>query len=523
MTASGQSGVDLKNNRIAMVEIEPSVGRNSQYFETDHLLDNLQRRTFRGGFLILVSQGVKTVLQVLSAAVLSRLLLPRDFGLLAMVMSVTAFIGMFKDLGLSNATVQRPHITHGQVSGLFWINCALSLGVAVVVASLAPFIAWFYHEPKLLGITLVLSANFIFSGLTVQHQALLRRQMQFKTTAVIDMVAMACGVATAIVMAGLHFGYWSLVGAQFGTSITYCALVWMSCKWRPGVFQRGVGLRPMLSFGGHITGFTVLNYFTRNFDNILIGRVLGSAPLGIYSRAYALLMLPGQVNQPLATVLLPGLSRLQSNPAEYRKLFLRAVGAISLVTVPVVTFAFFFAYDVILVLLGPRWMAVARIFQLLAPAAAVGAMVFAPNWLSQSLGRPEQQFRYALISAPICIAGFLVGIRWGVEGVAASFSITFVGLLWAYVWYATRNSPICFTNVVVSFLSAFFPACFAGIITWALRRTMLSDASGLTVLLVCGPAFTVLCFSIAMLSKNSRSLILEGGRALFALSSRGSR
>jgi O-antigen/teichoic acid export membrane protein len=520
MTASRQPVVDLKNNRIATVESGPSVHRDSPYFETDHLLDNLQGRTFRGGFVTLISKAVKMLLQVLSAAVLGRLLLPRDFGLLAMVMSVTALIGMFKDLGLSNATVQHPQITHGQVSGLFWINCALSAGVALVVATSAPFIAWFYHEPKLLGITLVLSANFIFSGLTVQHQALLRRQMQFKTTAVIDMVSMACGVATAIVMAGLHFGYWSLVGAQFGTSITNCALVWSSCKWRPGAFQRRVGLRPMLSFGGHIAGFTVLNYFTRNFDNILIGRVLGSAPLGIYSRAYALLMLPGQVNQPLAAVLLPGLSRLQNNPSEYRKLFLRAIGAISLVTVPIVTFAFFFAHDVILVLLGPGWIVVARIFQLLAPAAAVGAMVFAPNWLSQSLGRPAQQFRYALISAPICIAGFLVGIRWGVEGVATSFSVTFVGLLWAYIWYATRNSPIRFSNVVVSFLSAFFPACVAGVITWALRRMMLSEASALTVLLVCGPVFTVLCFSIAMLSKNTRSLIFEGARAVSTLRSR---
>src|SRR5207302_1799315 len=141
---------------------------------------------------------------------------------------------------------------------------------------------------------------------------LLRRQMQFKTTAIIDMVSMASGVATGIVMAGLRFGYWSLVGAQFGTSITNCALAWTSCGWRPGAFQKRVGVGPMLSFGGHLTGFTVLNYLTRNFDNILIGRVLGSAPLGIYSRAYALLMLPGQVNMPLAMVLLPGLSRLQN-------------------------------------------------------------------------------------------------------------------------------------------------------------------------------------------------------------------
>src|SRR5438477_3406776 len=222
MTAFRQSSVDLRENKIAAVDNGPLAYRDGQYFETDHLLDNLQGRTFRGGFLTLISQAVKMVLQVLSAAVLGRLLLPRDFGLLAMVTSITAFIGMFKDLGLSNATVQHAKITHGQVSGLFWINCALSFGVALVVATLAPFIAWFYHEPKLLAITLVLSGNFIFSGLTVQHQALLRRQMQFKTTAVIDMVSMVCGVATAIVMAGLHFGYWSLVGAQFGTSITNC-------------------------------------------------------------------------------------------------------------------------------------------------------------------------------------------------------------------------------------------------------------------------------------------------------------
>src|SRR5438128_12346626 len=107
---------------------------------------------------------------------------------------------------------------------------------------LASFIAWFYHEPKLLAITLVLSGNFIFSGLTVQHQALLRRQMQFKTTAVIDVVSMASGVATAIVMAAFGFGYWSLVGSQFGTSMIYCVLVWTTCGWRPGAFQRVVGV-----------------------------------------------------------------------------------------------------------------------------------------------------------------------------------------------------------------------------------------------------------------------------------------
>lgn len=521
MSASSPLGVNLAKSKIASGEGDRLPGRETGYFETDHLLDNLHGRAFRGGLVTLIGQAARLVLQVLSAAVLGRLLLPRDFGLLAMVASVTGFVGMFKDLGLSNATIQRPQITHGQISALFWINCALGVGVTLLVASLAPCIAWFYHEPKLLWITLMLSVNFIFSGLTVQHQALLRRQMQFKKTAIISVVSMACGVATAILMAVLGFRYWSLVGAEFGASIINCVLVWTSCHWRPGAFKRRVGVGPMLSFGGHLTGFTLLNYLTRNFDNILVGRVLGPAPLGIYTRAYGLLMLPiSQVNAPLAAVLLPGLSRLQNNPPEYRKLFLRAVGGMSFVTVPIVIFSSFFAHDVILLWLGPHWLAVARIFQLLAPAATVGAMVFAPNWLSQSLGRPAQQFRYALIAAPVCITGFVIGIRWGLEGVATSFSVTFVGLLWAYVWYATRNSPVRFFDVLVSFLSALIPACIAGVMTWALRWTVLPDASALIVLAVCGPIFTILCFSIAMLSKNSRSLVFEAARAFSALAFR---
>jgi PST family polysaccharide transporter len=513
------TNVDLTERKIASVKGDAIPDPQVRFFETDHLLGNVQIRAFRGGLVTLVGQAVKLLLQAGSAAILGRLLLPRDFGLLAMVASITRFIGMFKDLGLSSATVQRSQITHDQVSALFWINCVVAIIATIVVAILAPLVAWFYQEPELVSITVVLSGNFIFSGLTVQHQALLRRQMRFKLTAIINVVSMAAGVITAVVMATFGFRYWSLVGAEFGTTIVNCILVWASCHWRPGVFKRNVGVGPMLSFGGHLTGFTVVNYFTRNFDNILIGRVLGPSPLGIYARAYSLLMLPiSQINVPLAAVLLPGLSRLQNNSAEYRKLFLRAVGAMSFVTVPIVVFSSFFAKELILVWLGHRWLPVARVFQLLSPAAAVGAMAFAPNWLSQSLGRPAQQFRYALVSAPVCIAGFVIGIRWGVQGVAASFSITFVGLLCGYIWYATKNSPVRFSEVVVSFLSALIPGCIAGVITWALRWMMPLDA--FMTLAVCGPIFAVIYFSIAMIPKKSRSLIFEATRALSAIAAR---
>lgn len=520
---AADSRVDLTEPEIVSAPGPVMADRYRRFLDTDRLLGNVQHRAFRGGLVTLLAQAIKFLLQVTSAAVLGRLLLPRDFGLIAMVASVTNFIDLFKDLGLSNATIQRAEVTHGQVSALFWINCALGLGATLVVASMAPVIAWFYHEPKLLWLSVGLSVNFLFSGLTVQHHALLRRQMRFKATATIGVLSMAAGVAVGILMAALGFRYWSLAGSQFGASIVNCALVWSICGWRPGMFHKNTGVGPMLTFGGHVTGFTVLNYFTRNFDNILVGRVLGPAALGIYARAYSLLMMPiSQINVPLASVLLPGLSRLQSNPAEYRKLFLRAVGSLSFVTVPLVVFSAFFAHDLILVWLGPRWIPVAHVFQLLSPAAAVGAMVFAPNWLSQSLGRPAQQLRYALVAAPVCITGFVIGVRYGVAGIATSFSITFVGLLWAYVWYATRNSPIRFADVVKSFVFPLLSACAAGGITWLLRWTVLPNASAPVVLSICAPIFGLVYFLIATLSKSNRSLIIGAIRAFRQLAARSS-
>ena len=159
------------------------MNRHERHFRTDHLRDDLKGRSIRGGSITLAAQVMKSVVQMGSMMILARLLTPFDFGLIAMVMAVTAFANMFKDAGLSMATVQREDITHAQVSTLFWINVGLSVVITLVVAGLAPVLAWFYQEPRLTGITIALAGTFVFGGLTVQHQALLRRQMRFRELA----------------------------------------------------------------------------------------------------------------------------------------------------------------------------------------------------------------------------------------------------------------------------------------------------------------------------------------------------
>src|SRR6266568_9290143 len=202
----------------AVASSRPDSDSNDQHLRTDHLLTNLEARALSSGLITLTSQGAQFILNLGSIMVLARLLNPADFGLLAMLMTVMSFLRVFREAGLSTATIQREGITHAQVSNLFWVNVAVSGGAGLLLAAASPLIAWFYREPRLIPITLILAATFPLSGLTVQHVALLARQMRFKALAWIQVGSQLSGFVMGITMAWLGYGYWSLVGLNITTA-----------------------------------------------------------------------------------------------------------------------------------------------------------------------------------------------------------------------------------------------------------------------------------------------------------------
>ena len=412
---------------------------DENYFDTNHLLLDLKNRVVKGTFITVAGQSAKFIIQIASTMILARLLTPADFGLIGMVSVFTGFISLFKDLGLSMATVQRCDINHDQVSTLFWINLALSCVVMFLVASLSPIIAWFYREPRLLGITLALSVTLIFSGLTVQHQALLSRQMLFIRLIIIDIFSNLIGITVAVSMACMQFKYWSLVGMFGATSVTNFVLAWSLCAWRPGFPKQATGVSEMLGFGKSLAGFNILNYFSRNMDNLLIGRVWGSYALGVYSKAYGLLMLPiRQITSPIATVAIPALSRLQNDPVEFARYYYRATNTIALVTIPLILFMASLSKEFIIVVLGDQWIDAAIIFKVLTLAALFQPVVNPVGWVFVSLGQTDRQMKWSLVAAPLTVLSFLIGIPWGPLGVAVSYTIcsltvlTLPGLWWSF-------------------------------------------------------------------------------------------
>lgn len=399
----------------------------------------------------MANQGIKFFLTVLSTAVLARLLTPEDFGLLAMVMAVVGFIAIFKDLGLSMATIQRAEVTHAQVSTLFWINVTISVGIMLFIAALAPFMAWYYREPRVTAITLALAGSIIFSGLIVQHQALLRRQMRFGLVAILETVTTFVSFLCGVICALIGWGYWALVIIPIVREIIFMLGVWMLCGWRPGRPVRRSGARALVSFGAHLTGFNVVNYVARNFDKMLIGRSWGASPLGLYNKAYQMLLLPiQQINNPVTAVAVPTLSRVQGEPERFRKYYRRGVFLTVTIGMPVVAFLFVAVEDAVLTMLGDQWLECVPIFRALGPAAFVGTFNMVTGWVYLSLGRTRRQFAFGIFGSTLNAVAFVIGNRSGPMGVALAYSCTQMVIFPLAVLYCFRGSPLRMADFVLA-------------------------------------------------------------------------
>lgn len=423
---------------------EPPADQQDHYFQTDHLKLDLGGRAARGGVVTVVSQGLKFVISLAGTVILAHLLTPQDYGLIGMVAVITGFVSVYKDLGLASATIQRQTITSGQISTLFWINVALSVAVTLVCIFIAPLVSWFYGEQRLTWITIVSACGFIISGLSVQHEALLRRQMRFLVLAVISILAMLIGYAVGIFLAWKGYHYRALVFSQLALITTSTLAIWLACRWRPGLPKRYSGVSSMIRFGGNFTGFSTINYFARNVDNLLIGRVWGPFQLGLYGRAYQLMMLPiDQINEPVTSVAVPTLSRLTDSPAGYRRAYLRILEKIALLTMPGVVLMIVTSDWIVSIVLGPQWREVSSILVVLGIAGFIQSISNTTGWLFITQGRTKDMFKFSMIAGPITVLSIIVGLRWGAIGVATSYVFAKLCVTDPILyWCAGRRGPV---------------------------------------------------------------------------------
>ena len=472
--------------RVATLDYDGRAEGNARFDAAAGSAGDLRGRSVRGGAVTFASQAARFVLKMGSTAVLARLLVPADFGLVAMVTVVTGFVELFKDAGLSMATVQRKTVSHEQISVLFWINVALSAAITAIIAGLAPVLAWFYGKPEILPITLALAGGAVLSGLGVQHRALLQRRMEFARLAAVEVGSMAAGVGVAVVMATRGWSYWALVGMTLSTAASGAILSMALSGWWPGLPRRGSGAMPMLKFGGNLVGFSFVNYFGRNGDNFLLGRFAGAADLGIYSKAYGLMLLPlQQINAPVASVTIPALSRLQDEPDAFARFYCQAIRLVAYITMPIVVVLAVLSREVVAIVLGPGWGEAAPVFAVLSLFGVIQPVSVTTGWVLTALGRPQRLLRWSLVGTPCILIAFVCGLPWGPFGVATAAVICAFVLVGPQMAYAYHGTPVRLAEVGRAVTApllmslALAAACLLG------RHLLLGYHDALRALVVC--------------------------------------
>ncbi len=460
---------------------------------------NLGDVAARGAGITLAVQVGQTAVQLASVIALTRLLTPTDFGLVGMVTALVGIASIVQDFGLSMAAIRAPVVTAPQQTNLFWANTALGLACSGIVVASTPLVVAAYREPRLTPIVPALAAIFVFSGMGAQYSAMMAREFRFKELGFVSISAQVLSVAIAIVMAAAGFGFWAIVAQQ----VSYAALltagyVWCT-KWIPGLPVRGATIRPFLRFGTGVLGTQAIAYATKNVDNIAIGAVWGAVPLGLYSRAYQLMLAPlNKINAPLTRVALPVLSRVQHDDATFMRYLSRAQVIACYVTAGVFAIIAGLARPVVDLLFGTEWRAAAPLVAVLAIGGIFRSVAQVAYWAYLARGASGRLLRQRLLTGAITVALIAGGVPWGALGVAVACTIAAV-VSWliamvhvAYAVHIDSKPLLVHATRIIGYV-----ALPCGVAAWgASMLPVPAAAQVLCGVAIAGAYFTVACMLI---------------------------
>jgi O-antigen/teichoic acid export membrane protein len=416
---------------------------SDRFASTTQLRGELRARSLRAFAYTAASGAGDFAIRLISTAVLARLISPEEFGLFMMVVAVTAIADQFRDLGLSTATIQRERISQGEVSNLFWINVAAGSVLAVAVCALAPLIAAFFREERLIAITLALSATFVLGGMVVQHEALLARQMRHGQKSLVRVTASLLSTVLAVILALAGLGYWSLVWREISRSALIVVGVGWVCPWVPGRPDWRTDVRGLVRFGQELTLAYFLGVVSASIDRFLLGRSFGPGPVALYRQPYQLVVSPmSQFMSPLYQVALPALSVLQNEPARFRRFFHRVAATTAMVSMPLNIFLAVHSQELTALILGPKWAGAATFFLIFALSGILRSVVSTTGFVLVSRGESRPLLGMCVVNTIVAIALMGLGLAWGPVGVALGEGASVVVMAWPWMYVSFRSSPV---------------------------------------------------------------------------------
>ncbi len=399
------------------------------------------------------SQVFRQSSRIVVVVILARLLTPHDYGLAAMVLVFASLVLIFADLALGAALVQRRELSEDDRSTVFWMSVVTGTVFMLLGIAASWPIAAFYGEPTVQPLFAVLSLSFLVTALGTTQSALLNRDMHFRSLELRMMAGTIVGGAAGVTVAVAGYGPWAIIAQQLAIACVSTLLLWTFSPWRPRLRFSFASLRDLGGFSGNVFGTRVLFYLNRNLDNLLIGRFIGPAALGAYAIAYNVMLMPlARIAQPIVEVLFPAMSRIQDDRPRMAAMWLRANRMIGAISIPAMIGLMIVAPEFVVTLFGDRWTDATPVIQILAWVGLLQSLQRLNSSVLQAADRTATLLRYSVIVLVASVVAFVVGLRWGIVGVATGYAVSSTLVEPYYTWLTARVLNLKLTDFLGSLM-----------------------------------------------------------------------
>lgn len=368
------------------------------------------------------SAGVKILSQALSIGIgifLARLLTPEDFGLIAMVLVFTGIAGLLSDVGLGSALIQRQDLNEIHYVSVFWVNFGLGCALALTLYLSSTLMADFYGRHEVEAIIKVLSLSFIIGALALVHRQVLVKSLKFKQLALADFFGMIISGTLALGLAYKGFGFWALVWQQVVHQFTTYSIVTLQSNWKPTFSFQLSALKELFGFSLFVFLTRLLQYGADRLDKLLTGKFLGADSVGILDKSQSMMLFPLQnISHTIGSVMFPALSSLNGDLERVKKVYLKCIEAIAFLTFPMMVGMFSVSEYFVVGVLGSHWSGLIFVFQILCFAGLINSIATVTGSVYLSQGASKLQLKVNLLTRPLVLIFVVIGLSWGVEGVA---------------------------------------------------------------------------------------------------------
>lgn len=425
---------------------------------------SLKQKVLTGTKWIAFGNILTQVLQIVSLVIFARVLSPDDFGMFAILMIFVGFLNMFTDMGTSAALIHTEKPSSKLLSSVFYFNIFVGLLLCIVLIILSKPISLFFENPKLTELLQIISITFVITSFGVVQKTLYQKKLEFKHLTLIEVFSKLVGVIVGVSSVLLGAGVYGLLIQTLTNSFVLTVLMWIYSTWRPIQYFSISDIKNIWGYTANLTAFNFINYFARNADNFLIGKFLGSSALGVYSLAYKIMLYPLQnISNVLLRILFPAFSTIQNDNKKFKKVYLRIIFYIAIITFPLMA-GLIATVDIFVdVLFGDKWNNLSIIIMILAPIGMIQSIVKTTGTIYKAKGSTNILFKIGNITTAVTVAFFIIGLPFGVVGVASGYLISNLVMLYPVLKISWREIDLTVKEGIHEILPILYISVIMGI------------------------------------------------------------